>query len=90
MFNFNVVSARVESLIVKSLVLNEMADEAEMKLDEATRYNNQFFICDIITWGLESYCEVKKVDIESIDDDKLSKWIEVYLRKEYYLVHCPW
>lgn len=87
--NYAAVNSRVENLIKSNNNLLDSAMDAQDRIDEMSNYYNQLWIWDILTMDLQNYCEKKNVDIESIDDNKLSKWIQVYIKKECYIT-LPW
>lgn len=87
--NYAAVVERVETLIKADKELFNSAIAAQDKIDELSKYYNQLWIWDVLTMDLQSYCEKRMVDIEKIDDVKLSKWICVYIKKECYIT-LPW
>lgn len=89
MFNYQVVYARVEKVLGLNTTLRALADDADDTIVFESIGYCQLGIEIFITDDLRSYCEKKGVDINLIDDIKLSKWIEVYLQKEYYRSK-PW
>ena len=87
--NYVAVVSRVEGLIKANKDLFNSAMAAQDRIDELSNYYNQLWVWDILTMDLQFYCEKRKVDIDSIDDTKLSKWIYVYIKKECYIT-LPW